>query len=220
MNESNTPLIVDLSHRLDEATPPFPGDPPVEITVFDEIGRSGPAGAGTVNASSVRASLHCGTHMDAPFHFFTARYTIDRVPLEWCFGPAVLARILEVEAVEVEHLARFEERLRVAGRVVIDTGWHRRWKSPGYFDDHPVISADAARFLVQAGVRLVGVDFPSVDKAPFDTHRVFLGNDVLIVENLTNLDAVPSEEFHLSALPLRIGGRDASPVRAIAVVER
>ena len=76
-----------------------------------------------------------------------------------------------------------------------------------------MITGPAARLLVDCGVQLVGVDTPSVDRSPFEAHLALLGNDVLIVENLTNLDAIPGENFELVAVPLAILGRDGSPVR-------
>lgn len=80
-----------------------------------------------------------------------------------------------------------------------------------------MISGPAARLIVDCGVQLVGVDTPSVDRPPFDAHLALLGNDVLIVENLANLDAITAEVFQLAALPLALVGRDGSPVRAIAL---
>lgn len=81
------------------------------------------------------------------------------------------------------------------------------------------MTGDAAEFLVDRGITLIGVDFPSIDRPPFPAHEMLLGNDVLILENLTNLDAVTGPVFQLSAIPLRIIGRDGSPVRAIAIEE-
>jgi kynurenine formamidase len=154
--------------------------------------------------------------MDAPFHFFGERATIDRVSLEHCVGPAVLARI-ERDVIEPKHLEPFEGRARGCGRMVLNTGWHRRWGDPKYFTEHPVLTGETALLLVEWGVKLVGVDTPSVDRAPYDAHLALLGHDVLIVENLTNLDAIASEIFTFAALPLKLGGRDGSPVRAVAL---
>jgi kynurenine formamidase len=82
--------------------------------------------------------------------------------------------------------------------------------------DHPVITREAAQLLIGCGVHLVGVDFPSVDVPPFETHLELLGHGVLIVENLTRLEEIRGNTFHFTALPLKIVGRDGSPVRAIA----
>jgi kynurenine formamidase len=100
----------------------------------------------------------------------------------------------------------------------LQTGWSKHWDSPSYFTDHPTLAADAAQFLVECGVQLTAVDMPSVDRAPYPAHRILLGAGVLIVENLTNLDVIGASEFQLIVLPLKLVGRDGSPVRAVAVV--
>jgi kynurenine formamidase len=212
--------IIDLSHELSPRTPPFPGDPALEVAVLDSTDTPSAAGERRVNLSAVRFGLHLGTHMDAPFHFFAGGESIDRVPLERCVGPALLVRLpceMHTGTIERRHLEASERGIRDARRLVLDTGWHRRWGSAEYFEAHPVLNAGAARFLVECGVLLVGVDFPSVDRAPHDSHLELLGNGVLILENLTNLAALRSERFELVALPLKLLGRDGSPVRAIAL---
>ncbi len=135
-------------------------------------------------------------------------------------GPALLVDLSGLGAggeIESRDLEPYRDRMRKAGRVVLHTGWWRRWGTPDYFTAHPVLSGEAAEFLVESGVLLVGVDTPSVDRPPFPAHLALLGNGVLIVENLTNLAAIGREIFQLVILPLRISGRDGSPVRAIAM---
>jgi kynurenine formamidase len=212
--------IIDLTHRLDEETTPFPGDPPVKIAVHSIRLEPGD-GRQRISASELTTSLHCGTHMDAPFHFFADGRTIDEVPLEACCGPALLLRLPASShqgRIDADHLSPHGARIKEVARVVINTGWHHRWGSSDYFTAHPVITKRAAELLVEHGVRLVGVDTPSVDQAPYETHLSLLGNGVLIIENLTNLDAITNGVFELCALPLKVGGRDGSPVRAVALM--
>lgn len=213
--------IIDLSHQLSPDTPAFPGDPPLEITILDSAATPSTAGEQHLNSSHLSMGLHCGTHMDAPFHFFQSAATIDQVLLERCMGPAVLVRLpwnAHGLSIEVRHVAPFESQLRASRRVVFNTAWHHRWGVDDYFTEHPVITGPAAQFLVDCGVHLVGVDTPSVDRPPFPAHLVLLGGGVLIVENLTNLDAIPADVFDLIATPLKIVGRDGSPVRAVAIL--
>ncbi|HVR76513.1 MAG TPA: cyclase family protein [Planctomycetota bacterium] len=222
MNPLSRITFIDLSHRIDEATAPFPGDPPVEVRVLSAA--SGPSSPGQprVNLSFLGMSLHCGTHADAPFHFFEDGLRIDQVPLEVFCGPAVLIRLRDMglmTPIEVRHLSAFESSLRGAHRVVLHTGWHHRWGEDGYFTGHPFLTPEAARYLVDQGSRLVGVDMPSVDHAPHDAHVVLLGSGVVIVENLTNLDAIRGDVFQLACFPLKLGGRDGSPVRAVGWIE-
>jgi arylformamidase len=222
MTDETPRTIIDLSHPLGPDTPAFPGDPSPEIRIFDSTEDATPSDQRHLNCSHLSTSLHCGTHMDAPFHFFGDRTTIDRVPLERTVGKSLLIRLpweqLAGNLIDAEHLLPFENRLRAIPRVVFNTLWHHRWGAKNYFTEHPLITGAAARLLVDCGVQLVGVDTPSVDRPPFEAHLELLGNDVLIVENLTNLDAVPGDTFDLIATPLAILGRDGSPVRAIAIV--
>ena len=120
--------------------------------------------------------------------------------------------------IDVEAVAPHAERLRKTRRVVFNTHWHHRWGADDYFTAHPVITGPAAKFLVDCGVVLVGVDTPSVDRPPYPAHLELLGAGLLIVENLTNLDSITGDEFELIALPLAIHGRDGSPVRTVAVL--
>jgi kynurenine formamidase len=213
--------IIDLTHPLSAETPAFPGDPRLQITVLDSTAMPSSAGERHLNCSHLAMSLHCGTHMDAPFHFFQDGATIDRVLLDRCLGPAVLVRLpwnVEGLVIEPRHLARYESQLRATGRVVFNTAWHHRWGADNYFAEHPLITGAAAQLLVEWGIVLVGVDTPSVDRPPFEAHLALLGAGGLIVENLTNLDAIHADVFELIATPLKIAGRDGSPVRALAIV--
>jgi kynurenine formamidase len=175
-----------------------------------------------LNCSQLAMSVHCGTHMDAPFHFFGDRTTIDRVALDVCLGDATLLRIPAEQhqgLIEPKHLLPYEARLRDCTRVVLDLGWSHRFGGDGYFSEHPSITGAAAQLLVDCGVKLLGVDTPSVDRPPFEAHLALLGAGVLIVENLTNLAAIPGDRFELVAVPLAIVGRDGSPVRALAIID-
>ncbi len=213
--------VLDLSHPLSPATPAFPGDPALEIRVLDSTAAPRTAGERHLNCSHLSMSLHCGTHMDAPFHFFENGTTIDQIPLERTIGPALLIAVpwqVDGLLIEPRHLVPFEAELRATRRVVFNTSWHHRWGADDYFTAHPVITGGAAQWMIDHGVQLIGVDTPSVDRSPFDAHLAILGADALIVENLTNLDALPAGVFELIATPLRIVGRDGSPVRAVAKV--
>jgi kynurenine formamidase len=206
--------IVDLSQPVGPDMPVFPGDGPVRVDVMDVLDQS------AMNLSRIELSVHTGTHMDAPFHFFQGADTIDRVPLERCMGAAALIDLRGIPAgseIRLDQIESRREALRHAHLAVLHTGWSKEWGSQRYFRDHPRLSGAAAQFLVDAGVELTGVDMPSVDQAPYPAHKVLLSAGVLIVENLTNLEAIGADLFELIVLPLRLAGRDGSPVRAVAL---
>jgi len=199
--------MIDLSHPLTAGMPVYPGDPPTAIQSIEvEPG---------IRVSRLTLGTHAGTHMDAPAHFLPHGRTIGQTPLEYCAGPAVLVRV-KAPMITPEHLAALEPEIRRTGKLILNTGWHHHWGEAAYFDDHPVILEEASVFLVGCGVHLVGIDAPSVDKAPYPAHRVLLGSGAVILENLTNLDAIAGPLFHLIALPLAVAGADGSPVRVVA----
>lgn len=214
------PHIVDLSHALGPGTPTSSDYFPAEIEVLESTRDAPPSGRQSLNSSRITVGMHCGTHMDAPFHFFEEGFRIDQVPLDRFVGPAVLADTqLSGKRGEIlrEHLTDLREPLTRTRKVVIKTGWYKQWGESHYFTDFPVVSAGAAEFLVNCGVHLLGIDTPSVDDPPFPAHLALLGNDAVIVENLTNLEAIKGNLFQLTVLPLKITAREASPARAIAV---
>ena len=115
-------------------------------------------------------------------------------------------------------LEKWAPDLRRTRKAILHTGWAARWMKHDFFTGYPDITPDGAQFLVECGVELVGVETGSVDYHPNNTHIVLLGNDVLILEGLTNLDQILTSEFLFSAIPLNIEGRDGSPVRAMAIL--
>jgi arylformamidase len=203
--------IWDISEPIEPASATFPGDTPFaqEWVMRQERG-------GSCNVSTIRMSVHVGTHTDAPLHFDVAGADIASVDLAAYLGPC---RVVDVRGAgspaRIAAAALTPELLRGAQRILFrtrDDHDHRRW-DPSF----TALGADAARVLVAAGVRLVGIDTPSIDDADskgLDGHHVLYEGGVAILENI-DLRAVPPGDYELIALPLRIVDGDSSPVRAI-----
>ncbi len=210
---------IDLSYDLQESTPVYPDYPPFRARMTETAGDDS-SGRRTLKSSSIELGLHCGTHMDSPFHFFKNGHTIDQISFSQCIGLTLLINLSTLPPnapIEKKDLDRHEHSLRSLRKVVLWTGWSRHWGDQNYFEQHPILTGEAAQYLVRCGVHLLGVDLPSVDRTPFEAHLELLGHDVVILENLTRLDLIPSDVFHLMAIPLKLSGREASPVRAIAM---
>lgn len=210
---------IDLSYDLQESTPVYPDYPPFRARKMETAGDDS-SGRRTLNSSSIELGLHCGTHMDSPFHFFKNGHTIDQISFSQCIGLTLLINLSTLPPnapIEKKDLDSHEHSLRSLRKVVLWTGWSRHWGDQNYFEQHPILTGEAAQYLVRCGVHLLGVDLPSVDRTPFEAHLELLGHDVIILENLTRLDLIPSDVFHLMAIPLKLSGREASPVRAIAM---
>jgi len=177
------------------------------------------------NATRLNLYSHCGTHMDAPRHFLPDGATIDAQPLCACLGPARVIDLTPVqprELISVERLGASAEKIGPGDRLLLRTDWSRRHGTPAYRDELPRIDAALARWLVQRGVVLLGVEPPSVAdvNSPEDLttiHRILLSGGVTVVEGLADLDRITSQVVELIVLPLRIRDGDGSPVRAVAI---
>ncbi len=178
------------------------------------------------NSRMLHLYSHSGTHMDAPLHFAVGDGTIDHIPLERCLGPAWVANLPGIEPkalITVAHLGPVARRVRPGDGLLLRTGWSAHVARPEYYRDSlPRVSQELAEWCVARKVRLLGVEPPSVaDVNNLDEvtliHRILLGGGVLIVEGLTNLEALRSERVFFGAVPLKIEGGDGSPCRAFVL---
>jgi arylformamidase len=205
---------LDVTTTLDpETTPVYAGDAPMRFEFLKDMRKGDPL---TLSAYSLGA--HSGTHVDAPMHFVASGASIDRVPLERLIGPARVLDIPDsVQAIDAAELARHD--WRGAPRILFRTrssvrGW---MTSPTFHRDFAYIAPDAAQLLADAGVQLVGVDYLSAEQfgAPAPrAHQILLGRDIPIVEGLS-LQAVSAGDYDLIVLPLKVGGHEAAPARAV-----
>ncbi|KAH8110535.1 putative cyclase [Phellopilus nigrolimitatus] len=214
-------LVYDLSHKLDVDTQPYPGDPVFSCHQVAFVKEHG------YNVSSLSLGSHTGTHIDAPYHFFEDKKTVDELDLSLLVGPAAVADLTSKgarERISWDDLVRANVASLVENCHIlfVRTGWSKHWKTSMYLD-HPFIDREAAKKLVEMGVRVLGVDTMSPDETivdgsegDFGVHETILGAGAMIVENLTGLDKLPSEHVHVSVLPLNIAGCDGSPIRAVA----
>ena len=209
--------IYDLSHNLDSDTQVYPGDPTFSCHKVSSIKNDG--------YSVTRLSLgsHTGTHIDAPSHFFENGKTVDELDLSLLVGSAV---IIDIQAKQPRERIAWEDFTSanvdslIQGHkiLLVRTGWSKYWKTPAYLD-HPFFDKEVATRLLELGIRVFGVDTLSPDETvsegmegtedgdeDFGVHETLLGSGAMIVENLTNLDAVPGNLVQVSLLPLLITG--------------
>lgn len=213
--------IVDLSVPLRTGMTVFPGDPEVEIAPALTIERD------LVNVLRVHIGSQTGTHLDAPFHVVAGGARLDELPLERFLGPAVVADVRHLgddAPIGWDDLGDAREALRPGSVLLVHTGWSERFDDYARYRAHPWLRPDTMERIVAAGVLTVGIDALNVDPTPedlahvrFDAHRPILEAGGVIVENLTNLDAVDRlAEPIVSVLPLHLPGADGGPVRAVA----
>ena len=208
--------IYDISVAITPGeTPTYPGDPGIEVGSWSAIARGDPA-----NVSVLNFGAHTGTHVDAPAHFIEGAPGIISLPLDALVGEARVVEIpSDAGAVGENHVR--SESLRGATRVLFKTRNSAFWEDRrGRFrEDFAYIEPEAARALVEAGVRLVGFDYLSVEKfgsEEFGTHLALLSAGVVIVEGL-DLRAVGPGLYDLCCLPLKVaaGSGDGAPARAV-----
>jgi len=205
----NEPKIWDLSQRIHESTPLWPGEPPISVTRHAAIGPDCP-----VNIGALSMPLHTGTHADAPLHYADDAPSSAQCDLSIYVGRCVVIDATGAgERVEVGDI----DWNVIAGhsRLVIRT--YERFPFDKWDSNFKAIAPDVIAKLGALGVRLIGVDAPSLDpqtSKTMEAHHQVLAADMRILEGLV-LDDVPVGEFELIALPLKIEGADASPVRAI-----
>jgi kynurenine formamidase len=174
----------------------------------------------TCEITEVQFVTSLGTYMDSPYHFNPAGVTIERLRLDQLVLPGVVVDCTRVKAREPigpERLAGID----VAGKAVLfHTGWSRYWGQPEYMN-FPFLTGETAVALRDRGAKLAGVDFLVIDDTTNPrrpVHMTLLHSDILIVENLTNLGALPATGFMFHAAPVKVAGAAAFPVRAYAVI--
>jgi arylformamidase len=208
--------LIDLSLRIGPELLVWPGDPPVEVVPRLELAKGDPA-----NVSELRMGTHTGTHVDPPNHFVEGARGIDQVPVDLLFGPVVVAdgRHLDrpIVTADLEALAIPPG----ADRVLLRTANSELWRQPRveFPDSYACLTPEAARWVVDRGIRLIGVDFLSVEQKGAEghpVHHILLENGVVIVEGLNLGDAEPGG-YTLACLPLRIVDGDGGPARAILI---
>jgi len=199
-------LIIDISHTLDEQTPYYPGVTPTSLQQYKRLEADG------FNAYSLTAGLHTGTHVDMPMHLTAdARFANDFLP-ERFIGEG---RLLDVRGERVITMKpQYREIVRENDIVLLYTGFDAYYYAADYIAAHPVADIAFADFLVERGVKMLGMDLPAPDKPPYAVHKRLLGNDIFVLENLTNLGMLVGKRFEVIALPLKLAA-ESSPVRAV-----
>jgi len=202
---------IDISVSLRSGMVHWPDNPPVKIERLKDMNRGA-----VCNVSVMSLGAHTGTHMDAPLHFFKNGKSLDKLPLEATIGPARVVEIKDREMVRPDELRA--HNLRRGERILFKTlNSSRCWKTDAFIEDFVYISREAAQYLVDRGIRTIGVDYLSVGgfrRDGLETHRILLGAEVWIIEGI-NLSKIKPGIYELVCLPLKVLGSDGAPARAL-----
>ncbi len=206
--------IVDVSVALREGMVIYPGDAPFQLRPHSRIAD----GAGS-NNSVILMGSHTGTHVDAPHHMLDGQSTVERLPLDHLVGPCRVVDLPDVEAIGAAELDPVD--LHGAERVLFRTRNSRHWGDDRFYEDFTALTGDGAARLVRAGVKLVGVDYLSVDRrhsGNHPAHMELMHAGVTIVEGLDLSQAEPGD-YLLVVAPLKIVGCDGAPARVFLLQE-
>jgi kynurenine formamidase len=234
--------LVDLSHSYDQQTIFWPTAERFRL----HKDADGVTAAGFYySANSFFTSEHGGTHLDAPVHFAKGKQSVDQIPLQRFFGPAIVVDVTKQSEenadyqVTVDDLSRAEAAagaMTAETIVLLRTGFSSRWPDAARYLGtaergaeavaqlhFPGLHPDAAKWLVTKGVRAVGIDTASIDYGQstlFETHRILYEADLPAFENLAALDRLPLRGAFIVALPMKIANGTGAPLRAVAILPK
>lgn len=200
--------LIDLSHTIHRDLSVFPGDSPVQLEHVKEYNSDG------YNNFQLCTGMHAGTHIDGPMHLTNSNTYIAGIPLESFTGEGIVFDIREQKVIGLNDEIRL--RIEQGAIVLFCSGCDQFFGEEEYYTNHPVFDEQLIHYLVEKKVKMIGIDCPSPDHEPNPMHEILLNNNILILENLTNLEMLLHEPaFEIFAFPLKINA-DSSIVRAVA----
>jgi len=213
--------VIDLTLTISEEIPTFPGSPQPNFINWETLEKDG------YNLELLFLSSHTGTHIDAPYHFLKNGQKIHQIATRRLVTEAILIKIRKganqsITKADIQKFERKYGKIDDGSTVIFHTGWQKNLKKESYFLRNPGLAISAAKYLVSKKINLVGIDSPSIDlgnDSKFSAHHILAKGGILIVENLTNLEKIKSEMFHLIVAPLKLKNATGSPVRAMALTE-
>lgn len=214
---------VDLSHTVEDGMITYKGLPAPIICDFlsREQSRANYADGTEFQIGKIELVANTGTYLDSPFHRYADGHDLSELDLaSLAHLDAVLVRVTGSAERAISHTAF--GAVDVRGKAVLaHTGWDRHWRTDRYFEGHPFLTEDAARYLRDAGAALVGIDSYNIDDTADlsrPAHSILLGAEIPIVEHLCGLEQLPTEGFHFTAVPVKVKGMGTFPVRAYATL--
>lgn len=208
---------VDLTHTIENGMTIYVGDAVPKVSKFKTLAKDG------VNLSVIVLGSHTGTHVDAPIHFVKGGKALDQLPVEAFVGEAAVIDLSDIppgKAVTASDLNAHASEVNEGDIALLYTGFSKRWNDPKARRKFTFLGKDAAEWLVQRRVKAVGIDYLSVEeygaRSPV-AHRTLLSHEIPIIESLNErLGEIVGRRVLLVCLPIKVGGCDGAPARAIA----
>lgn len=203
--------IIDLTHPLTDHMPVYQSDDPVTLTKTRSLQ------ADKYNDWCLCSGMHVGTHIDGPGHLTDSAVRLSDISIDRFMGTGYLIDARDRQVIGEDLLANLPAQDNLV--VLVWTGWDKKFGTQEYFDKHPILTPEFAEKLISRNVKIVGIDSFSPDKYPFEVHKLFFRNSILIIENLSGLEQVAGvRNFTVFALPLKTE-TDSALARVIALVD-
>lgn len=201
---------IDLSHNITHDMPVHPYDDKVKLYQDKFLDQD------KYVSYKLESAMHSGTHIDTPMHLTDSENYINDIPLDRFVGRGVLLDVRNESIIKYKDT--YSNLVKEDDIVLLFTGHSDKYGTDEYFEKHPIVDKELAYFFTDKKIKMIGMDLPSPDSYPFDIHQIFFDNNILIIENLTNLsELVAVKEFDFMAFPLKIRA-EASMIRAVAVI--
>lgn len=207
--------IIDLTHIVSPDMPVYPGTEQPQFITGCSLEKDG------FLEKIITLYSHTGTHIDAPAHLLENQKTLDSLPIDHFYGSALMLNLENLPSciIELRDLAPYLKDIEQIDFLLIHTGWSKYWGSDKYFSGYHVLSPEAASWLTKFQLKGLGLDTISADSADtssYPIHKILLQKEIIIIENLCNLNTLPSDYFDFSCFPVKFENADGSPVRAVA----
>lgn len=212
--------IIDLTHTISEDMPVYPGtNPPIlkSANTYIEDG---------FKETLITMYSHTGTHMDPPAHLFEERTTLDAFSISQFVGKALVIdcrHLNEGDKISMDIIRLYGDKAENAEFLLFNIGWDKRWGTMEYFNDYPYIDNEVIDFILKTSKKGIGFDVIGVDPIPDENltihKKLFKNNEIVVIENLTNLEQCGNELFCFFALPMKWKDADGAPIRAVAFWE-
>lgn len=203
---------IDLSHTFNTTMSLYPNSNPPIIEQIASVKENG------YHMTRYDITTHLGTHLDAPAHMIEGGKFIHEVPIDAFQGKGIVIDCRNQTEIGLDLLQGKIEKYDV---VLLYSGWEHKFFEESYYYDYPVLTKEAAEYIVSSSIKIVGVDYFSVDtidSKTYDVHQILLGNDLILYENLCHLSQLIGVEFHFYGFPVLVEA-DGFPVRPVAAID-
>ncbi|HEY8365305.1 MAG TPA: cyclase family protein [Haloplasmataceae bacterium] len=203
--------FIDLTHEIDNHMPSFIDDVTTELKLTKTYQNDG------YNYSVLHIGLHTGTHIDTPMHMTEKKNVISEYSLDNFVGPGKLINVIGKKIIDYQE--EYEKLITKGDIVLIHTGHSQKFFTKEYFTEYPKLSQDMIDFFISKKIKMLGLDTPSPDYYPYESHIKLFRENILIIENLCNLDKLLDKTFTVIALPIKIKA-DSAIARVIAYIKK